>query len=338
MDDAGTLILTILAAGFGLGLIFFLNSKGNDEDEQNKAVKSKQPAKAVGSNPEKEIKRQEEKARAKKLAAKRRADALAAKAEADRKSKEKQQQKYEEWDKQKYEKLSLAIEKHKAILLNNMSNALVINEYGHVENDGRKDEWNRFLASVGFPQGSQAQISPSNSFKTIDTLFARKPQHYRKYTDPNYKKKNALTWEIEAHFCKEVLKLLKEYQSKSKDGAFEPDNHPSNGHEFEAWVAAQLENFGWQTKVTTGSGDQGVDIIASWAEKTVGIQCKRFKKPVGNKAVQEIAAGVQHYKLDQAIVVSTGGYTKSAKELASSTDVLLISHRDLPGLSALLSS
>ena len=57
MDDAGTLILTILAAGFGLGLIFFLNSKGNDEDGQNKAVKPKQPAKAAGSNSEKEIKR-----------------------------------------------------------------------------------------------------------------------------------------------------------------------------------------------------------------------------------------------------------------------------------------
>lgn len=105
---------------------------------------------------------------------------------------------------------------------------------------------------------------------------------------------------------------------------------PLDGHAFEAWVAQQMRRHGWHTRVTQGSGDQGLDVIAKFRGKTLGIQCKRYKGSVGNKAVQEAFAGCAHYKLDYAAVLTTGYYTKSARELAKSTGVLLLTVSDIP--------
>ena len=353
MDD--TTGLTLLAAAFGIGLIVWLlkgqsgESPNFDKDisdhrqkqaekkaNQHAQSKPKKVVKITKNNSadgsEAELRKAKERERAKK----RREDALAAKKAADEKKRLQNEEKFAAWDNLKYQKLKEGFDKHKPILVNNMANAIFINEYGHTEKDNRLEEWNRFLTSVGYPIGSRAITN--DPFKPFDKIYARRPKNYSKLTDPNYKTKSKLTWEIEATFAKELLKELEAYKAVSMSTDFNPDTHPENGHDFENWVAEHLQRFGWNTKVTTGSGDQGVDIIASFEGQTVGIQCKRFKKPVGNKAVQEIAAGAKHYGLTHAMVIGTGGYTKSAKELATSTGVLLVSHRDIPSLSKLIKS
>lgn len=355
MDENIGIIL--IAAAFGLGLIIWLLKAQNDEQSkldadmdrhrltnasnkviQNPQINPVQNNKLSTGSSDKDKKAEIKKAKEKERAKKRRENALAAKKAADEKKKRQDEEKYAAWDELKYTNLKEGFDKHKSILLNNMSNAVVINEYGHVEEDNRLEEWNRFLTSLGFPMGSRAIKPTKDLFKPLDKLYARKPKNYSKFKDPNYKFKSKLTWELEANFAKELLKELDAYKAASKNTGFDPDSYPVNGHEFENWVSEQLQSFGWITKVTTGSGDQGVDIIASIDEQTVGIQCKRFKKPVGNKAVQEIAAGAKHYGLTNSMVISTGGYTKSARELATSTGVLLVSHRDIPTLSKLIVS
>ncbi len=84
------------------------------------------------------------------------------------------------------------------------------------------------------------------------------------------------------------------------------------------------------------NGDQGVDLIASIEDLRVCIQCKCFAKPVGNKAVQEIAAGKTHWKGTHAVVVGKSGFTKSAKSLAESTKVILTSDSELEDLENLV--
>ena len=355
MDEAIGIIL--VAGVFGLGLIIWLLKAQKDEQTKfeanlsndtlpnanKKAIQDhqltpKQTNKLSNGNTDKNIKAEVKKAKEKERAKKRRENALAAKKAADEKKKRQDEEKFAAWDELKNTKLKEGIEKHKSILLNNMSNAVVINEYGHVEEDNRLEEWYRFLTSLGFPMGSRAIKQTKDVFKPLDKLYARKPKNYSKFTDPNYKFKGKLTWELEATYAKQLLKELDTYKAASKNTGFDPDNYPENGHDFENWVSEKLQSFGWTTKVTTGSGDQGVDIIASINGQTVGIQCKRFKKPVGNKAVQEIAAGAKHYGLTNSMVISTGGYTKGAKELATSTGVLLVSHRDIPNLSKLIVS
>ena len=58
-----------------------------------------------------------------------------------------------------------------------------------------------------------------------------------------------------------------------------------SGDEYEKYCKYILEQRGWEVNITPKSGDQGVDLIASKEYLKVCIQCKRYSKPVGNKAV-----------------------------------------------------
>lgn len=97
-----------------------------------------------------------------------------------------------------------------------------------------------------------------------------------------------------------------------------------DGPEFENYVALVLRDNGFKhVEVTRTSGDQGVDILAQRGGKLYGIQCKNYAGAVGNAAVQEAYAGAQFYGCDEAAVICPGEFTRSARELAASTGVLL---------------
>lgn len=100
--------------------------------------------------------------------------------------------------------------------------------------------------------------------------------------------------------------------------------------DYELICAELLRIVGWNAKVTKGSGDQGIDVIAEHAGKKLVLQCKLYSKPVGNYAVQEIIAGLHFEKAQFAAVVTNGGYTPSARALAASSNVHLLHHSDLP--------
>lgn len=93
---------------------------------------------------------------------------------------------------------------------------------------------------------------------------------------------------------------------------------------FETQCAKSLADVGWDARTTKASGDQGIDIIAMSNGVKLVVQCKRYKDQVGNQAVQEIIAGREFERAQFAAVVSTGEFTRSAIQLASSTNVLLL--------------
>lgn len=107
--------------------------------------------------------------------------------------------------------------------------------------------------------------------------------------------------------------------------------------EFEKWCKDQLVAAGWIASLTSGSGDQGVDIVAIKKGVRAVFQCKLWRNPVGNKAVQEVFAGQTHYGASLAFVISESGFTRRAEELAERTSVLLITSRDLRSLDRFLS-
>ena len=109
------------------------------------------------------------------------------------------------------------------------------------------------------------------------------------------------------------------FQSSSADTTTIPDD----GIEFEYWCAEKLQQQGWSATVSQASGDQGVDIELCKDDFVVAVQCKRYSKPIGNKAVQEIFAGAKNISADAAAVIGTGGFTKSARELSITTSVEL---------------
>jgi transposase InsO family protein len=86
---------------------------------------------------------------------------------------------------------------------------------------------------------------------------------------------------------------------------------------------------GWSIRRTGTSGDQGVDLIAEKDGLCTAIQCKDYDGCVGNRAVQEVVAGMRHYGIDRGAVLSQGAYTQSAKDLAASNEILLLSPQEL---------
>ena len=130
----------------------------------------------------------------------------------------------------------------------------------------------------------------------------------------------------------EITKLIKNIKVTPATTRFDPSTLPDNGHEFEHWVAKNLNQSGWNAKVTSGSGDQGIDVIATKNGRTIGLQCKLYSSPVGNKAVQEAYAGKAFHQMDAVGVITNTSYTKSARALATDTGVKLLPHHDIPNL------
>ncbi len=129
-----------------------------------------------------------------------------------------------------------------------------------------------------------------------------------------------------------VFEQLDIRENKARDLGFDSSNLPHDGHAFERWVAEALVGFGWEAKVTSGSGDQGIDVLAEMNGKKLGLQCKLYNSPIGNKAVQEAHAGKAYYGLEVVGVLSNASYTRSAEDLATMTGVRLLSHQDIPDL------
>lgn len=96
-----------------------------------------------------------------------------------------------------------------------------------------------------------------------------------------------------------------------------------SGGQFEVFVADLMRGVGYQATVLGGSGDQGVDVIATAGGERIAIQCKNYSKAVGNRPVQEVYAGARHHRCQQAWVVAPAGFTKGALELSRSVGVRL---------------
>ena len=69
----------------------------------------------------------------------------------------------------------------------------------------------------------------------------------------------------------------------------------------------------------------------------VVVQCKLYARPVGNKAVQEIAAAKAHEQAHYGVVVSNNSYTQDAEQLASTNRILLLHYTDLCELDSTIS-
>lgn len=109
----------------------------------------------------------------------------------------------------------------------------------------------------------------------------------------------------------------------------EPDDDSELGtvedpYEYERLISERLCELGWDAYPTSGSGDQGADIVAEKFGVRFVIQCKLYSQPVGNKAVQEVSSARDFYDAAGAAVVTNNDYTKSARQLAESQTVWLL--------------
>lgn len=121
----------------------------------------------------------------------------------------------------------------------------------------------------------------------------------------------------------EVFQLIDEAAIKFKPINMDFDED-MNGFEFEEFCALKLREKGWKVNKTRNGADQGVDLIIEKGKRKIAVQCKKYKHPIGNKAIQEVKAGISHYDLIEGVVLSNTTYTRSAIELANTNNIKLL--------------
>ena len=153
------------------------------------------------------------------------------------------------------------------------------------------------------------------------------------YLQDNSKVLNKLKdeFDTDVEFNVDALIEFIELSLKELDKEFEYTDD-MNPYDYEHFCATEFNKIGWVAKATQGSSDQGVDVIATKGDITLVAQCKKFMKPVGNKAVQEIVAGMKFYGASIGLVIAPNGYTNSAKKLAEANNIKLIHHSEIESL------
>jgi HJR/Mrr/RecB family endonuclease len=133
---------------------------------------------------------------------------------------------------------------------------------------------------------------------------------------------------------KKLYGLFREYHENRKGSTVSrPEVGELSGAEFEAYVGRILKESGYEdVRGTPTTGDQGADLIAKKGERTIAIQVKRYQGPVGNKAVQEVAAAVKFYGAHEGWVITNATFTQSAKALAQKNNIRLIDGIELESM------
>jgi len=132
----------------------------------------------------------------------------------------------------------------------------------------------------------------------------------------------------ESRICLEIMDPIIEANShERRSDDFDLKN--LTPQEFEGLCSQILSEHGWKSSTTSGSGDQGADVIARKGKKKLILQCKLYKSTVGNKAVQEAISAKIFYGAQIGAVVCIKGYTKSAKQLAAASDIALLTLEEL---------
>lgn len=117
--------------------------------------------------------------------------------------------------------------------------------------------------------------------------------------------------------CTIYRKLHRKYTLKQLD--------KMGGHQFEYACADILKANGYKhVKVTRGSGDFGVDVIAEKDKVRYAIQCKRYNHKLDNTPIQEVVGGLAYYQCDKGAVMTNQYFTEPAKQLAQVNDIKLL--------------
>jgi Predicted endonuclease distantly related to archaeal Holliday junction resolvase and Mrr-like restriction enzymes len=98
-----------------------------------------------------------------------------------------------------------------------------------------------------------------------------------------------------------------------------------SGSDFERLMELYYISRGYSVTRIGGAGDHEVDLILNGKEGyKIAVQCKRWKRDVGNDIVLRLKAGKQVHGCYDAWIVTTSNFTKAAKEAAERLNIKLI--------------
>jgi len=113
--------------------------------------------------------------------------------------------------------------------------------------------------------------------------------------------------------------------SSNSDDLLTVDIDQMSGTDFECLMEQFYTDKGYKVKRVGGSGDHEVDLILQDKKGyKIAVQCKRWKKNVGNDIVLRLKAGKQVHGCYDAWIVTTSHFTRAAIEAADSLNIRLI--------------
>jgi HJR/Mrr/RecB family endonuclease len=89
------------------------------------------------------------------------------------------------------------------------------------------------------------------------------------------------------------------------------------GYEFEDFIVDLFTKLGYVVEKRKRSREQGLDLLLLKHGERIAVQVKRYKRPVGNRAVQQAHAACVYHNCRRAIVVTNSTFTTPAKQLAA---------------------
>jgi hypothetical protein len=104
---------------------------------------------------------------------------------------------------------------------------------------------------------------------------------------------------------------------------------------FEEELAKLYRSLGWNAELTRRSNDKGIDINLRQPGIYAVVQCKQYKKAVGNDAVRELRGAMEAVHAHHAILASPSGFTSVARHDAQTHKIELL---DIQGIIALQES
>jgi len=94
-----------------------------------------------------------------------------------------------------------------------------------------------------------------------------------------------------------------------------------DSRQFEHLIIELYHELGYETELTRQAADDNIDVIARQKESdgssfTVYIECKRYRKPVGNAPVKILDSTVNRDRVNKGVLITTSRFTKNALALA----------------------
>lgn len=96
-------------------------------------------------------------------------------------------------------------------------------------------------------------------------------------------------------------------------------------YEFEKFITELFKKIGYVVELTPPAKDYGVDVVAKKGGNTIAIQVKKYAmgNNVGAKEIQQALGAMWKVKADQAIFITTSGFSVYAREQAKEAPVEL---------------
>lgn len=104
------------------------------------------------------------------------------------------------------------------------------------------------------------------------------------------------------------------------------------GRHLEMEVGYLYANLGHDVRVTYPVADDGVDLVVSLPNGVAIIQCKGEEKNIGQPVVMELIGAKSDQDADEAILISTSGFTRQAQHTANRNDIRLLGPEQLADL------